>query len=85
MKPTILLSGDDDGRAYSYEAKSLDPTDWSYTKTTFCDAGSGTVGELSAADVDNDGFTDVFVPSYSQNEVIVYTYAPAINDQTAVG
>ncbi|XP_045177255.2 uncharacterized protein LOC123537530 [Mercenaria mercenaria] len=81
IKPVILLSGDDDGRAYSYEAQSQDPTDWSYTKTTFCDAGSGTVGELSAADVDNDGFTDVFVPSYSKNEVIAYTFAPADDNQ----
>ena len=76
-----MLSGDDDGRAYSYEAKSQDPNDWTYTKTTFCDAGSGTVGELSAGDVDNDGYTDVFIPSYSKSEVLVYTFAP---EQTSI-
>lgn len=70
------MSGDDDGRAYSYEAHSQDPTDWTYTKTTFFDAGSGTVGELSAGDVDNDGYIDVFAPSYSRNEVVAFTFAP---------
>jgi len=77
-KPVIILSGDDDGRAYSFEATSETPSDWSYNQVTFCDAGSGTVGEISAADVNGDGYTDVFVPSYTTNEVFVYSYQPRV-------
>lgn len=85
IKPVILLSGDDDGRAYMFEADSQNPNDWSYTKTTFCDAGDGTVGELSTGDVTNDGYLEVFVPSYSQNEIIVYSFKPNNDDKILVG
>lgn len=83
----ILLSGDDDGRAYMFTPNSEDPTDWSYISNTFCDAGDGTVGELAAADVDGDGYVDVFVPSYNQNEVLVYSFKPTTSegDTTVLG
>ncbi|XP_052799628.1 uncharacterized protein LOC128231181 [Mya arenaria] len=84
-KPVILLSGDDDGRAYVFEAASQDPAAWAYNKQVFFDAGDATVGELSAADVDNDGYTDVFVPSFNGNEVIVYSFRPALSDQNILG
>lgn len=83
-KPVILLSGDDDGRAYMFEPNSQNPDDWSYRKVTFCDAGTGTVGELSAADVDADGYVEVFVPSYSKNEVLVYSFKPEPALATAI-
>ncbi|KAL4225728.1 hypothetical protein ACF0H5_016417 [Mactra antiquata] len=74
MKPTVLLSGDDDGRAYIYEPLTQDPLDWSYNKTTFCDAGSGTVGEVSAADIDGDGLLEIIVPSYTTGDIFIYSY-----------
>lgn len=83
-KPVILLSGDDDGRAYLFQPRSPNPTDWTYSEDVFCDAGTGTVGELSAADVDDDGYLEVFVPSYTENEVIVYSFAPSVTDETSV-
>ncbi|KAJ8298842.1 hypothetical protein KUTeg_022902 [Tegillarca granosa] len=73
-KPSILLSGDDNGRAYLLVPTSASNTDWSYNLTTFLDAGDGTVGELTYADVDNDGFNEVFVPSYSTNELFVFKF-----------
>lgn len=83
-KPVILLSGDDDGRAYMFEPNSQSPDDWSYTKVTFCDAGDGTVGELSAGDIDADGYLEVIVPSYSKDEVIVYSFKPEEAVQTTI-
>ena len=75
-KPVIFLSGDDDGRAYMFEAASENANDWSYTKTSIHDVGVGTVGEVAAADVNNDGYLEVFVPAYNKNEVVVYSFAP---------
>lgn len=85
-KPIILMSGDDDGRAYMFKAASEDPHDWSYTKTTIHDAGSGsTIGEVSAADVNGDGYTEVFVPSYTHNEIAAYTFAPQSGASGIIG
>ncbi|XP_052066574.1 uncharacterized protein LOC127706175 isoform X1 [Mytilus californianus] len=73
-KPSILLSGDDDGKAYYLEPLSNEPSDWTYSMMMFLDAGDGTVGELSFADVDGDSFVEVFAPSYSTNELYVYRF-----------
>ncbi|VDI79775.1 Hypothetical predicted protein [Mytilus galloprovincialis] len=73
-KPSILLSGDDDGKAYYLEPLSNEPSDWSYSMMMFLDAGDGTVGELSFADVDGDSYVEVFAPSYSTNELFVYRF-----------
>ena len=77
-RPNILVSGDDDGRAYILEPLSSDPTNWNYKKNTIFDAGSGTVGQMAFADVDGDGYNDIFIPSYNQATVHVYTFAPYI-------
>ncbi|CAG2232504.1 unnamed protein product [Mytilus edulis] len=73
-KPSILLSGDDDGKAYYLEPVSNEPSDWLYSMMMFLDAGDGTVGELSFADVDGDSYVEVFAPSYSTNELFVYRF-----------
>lgn len=73
-KPSILLSGDDDGHAYYLEPRSDEPSDWTYEMQIILNAGDGTVGELSFADVDGDGYVEIFVPSYSTNEVFVYKF-----------
>ena len=76
-KPWIMLSGDDDGRTYSLRPNSEDPSDWSYTMTFFVDQGQGQiVGKPAAFDSDGDGFTEVFVPAYSSDEVKFFTYSP---------
>ena len=69
------MSGDDDGKAYYLEPASSDPSDWLYHLMPFLEAGNGTVGELSFADVDGDSFVEVFAPSYSTNEVFVYRFS----------
>lgn len=73
----ILVSGDDDGRAYFLEPNSNSAQDWSYTKNVFHDAGSGTVGQIAYADVDGDDFVDLFVPNFNLNDISIYTFAPS--------
>ncbi len=34
------------------------------------------VGQLSAADVDGDGYSEVFVPGYFKDRMFVYTFKP---------
>lgn len=76
-RPMILVSGDDDGRAYFLEPNSNSTKDWSYTKNVFHDAGSGTVGQIAYADVDGDDFVDLFVPNFNLNDISIYTFAPS--------
>jgi hypothetical protein len=71
-KPVIILSGDDDGCVYILEAvHDDDPSDWQYNMKTIHQY-TGTVGQVSIEDVDNDGHPELFVPAY--NEGIVYIY-----------
>ncbi|XP_060084562.1 uncharacterized protein LOC132563824 [Ylistrum balloti] len=76
VKPSILLSGDDEGTAFYLEPLSADASSWTYNLTTFLQASDGTVGQLSFADANGDGYQEVFVPSYSTNELFVYTFHP---------
>ncbi|XP_060080764.1 uncharacterized protein LOC132560132 [Ylistrum balloti] len=73
-KPMILLSGDDDSRAYLFSPVNTSSSDWSYRMDIFLDMHSGTIGGIAYSDVDNDGFPELFVPAYSSNSVYVYTF-----------
>ena len=65
-KPHILLAGDDDGRAYHVVPLSSESTDWLYDVIPFLDEGPGQiVGGLTLADVDGDGFTEIFLGTVS--------------------
>ncbi|KAK7462027.1 hypothetical protein BaRGS_00038556 [Batillaria attramentaria] len=76
-KPWIILSGDDDGQAHLLKPASNDASDWSYQQTNFLDVGTGTVGGIAAGDMDGDGWTEVFVPSFDEGEVHVFSFRPA--------
>jgi hypothetical protein len=69
--PYIALAGDAAERAYVLVPGDAD---WSYTVTLLHDCG-GTVGQLAVADVDGDGYSEVFVPCYDGNTVAAYTFA----------
>ena len=75
-KPNILVSGDDDGQAYLVQPSSSDLSDWSYQQSVFLDVGTSTVGAIASADVDGDGYNEVFVPSFDEGLVYVFTFAP---------
>ena len=66
-KPIIILSGDDDGSVYLLEAVHDDnPNDWQYYMKTIYNSTGTTVGQITIADVDNDGHPELFIPSYSE-------------------
>lgn len=71
-KPVIFLSGDDDGCVYKLEAvHDDDPLDWQYDMTILHQY-TGTIGQLSIEDVDNDGHPELFVPAYNEGMVYIY-------------
>ncbi|CAH1773343.1 unnamed protein product [Owenia fusiformis] len=85
-KPLILVSGDDDGSAHILYPKSLDLNNWEYETKTFLEDGDGTIGGIAIADIDKDGYKELFVPSYSKDRVFVYSFKPKMSQirQTSV-
>jgi len=77
-KPWILLSGDDDGRLYYFTPLSEDPNNWEYSeRRVLVDEGiENIIGRPSTADLDGDGYNEMFIPSYFANKIIMMTWAP---------
>merc|ERR1711976_730207 len=76
-KPSILLSGDDEGTAYLLEPTSSSSSSWAYSRTKLVDEGEGQIiGKISVADVDGDGYKEFFIPSYFEDKLYIYTFAP---------
>ncbi|XP_077981761.1 uncharacterized protein LOC144436776 [Glandiceps talaboti] len=76
IKPLIMVTGDDDGTVYLIEPyNDSDVNDWSYYKVAMWSI-SGTLGALTAIDVDNDGYEEIFCPAWSKGQVHVLTFAP---------
>ena len=80
-KPWLLLAGDDDGKAYYFVPFSEDPNNWDYDTITFLDetGDSGTwqiIGQMATADADGDGLTEIYIPSYYKNRVLIYEFSP---------
>lgn len=75
-KPCILLSGDDGGFVAVLTAKSQDAGNWSYSTDFVCNS-TGTIGGVSAGDIDGDGVTEIAVPFYDDGKVEIYTFIDA--------
>jgi hypothetical protein len=73
-RPWILVSGDGSQRAHLLVPE--EGSRWAYREETLVDVG-GTVGLCLAEDVDGDGYTEIFVPSWNKDEIHVFTFAPA--------
>jgi FG-GAP repeat len=75
------VTGSDDGRAYVLSPVSEDRNDWNYQITTVADYGLiQTVSGIAAADVDGDGYAELFVSVHNMNYVQVYSFSPAAQD-----
>jgi len=78
-KPSLMLSGDDDGRHYILTPKSEDISDWTYSKDILVDTGMTTAGKFAVEDLDGDGWTEIIAAGYSSGTLYVYTFAPQIS------
>jgi len=67
----IFLSGDGSQSAYYYTYG----TGYEVTRNLLIKT-SGVVGTLEVADVNHDGYLDIFVPDYTDDIVHVFTAAP---------
>lgn len=74
-KPQIMVSGDGSQRVHWLVPTSSSTNSWSYEERILVDVG-GTVGQLAIADVNHDGFVEVFVPAYDGNKIYAFTFAP---------
>lgn len=79
-KPHVVLSGDDDGVVDLLAPSSQDAGDWSYSKETLYTStattsqGVSTIGTVLVADVDGSGKPELFIPSYAENKLLMFTF-----------
>jgi len=74
-KPWIMVAGGDDGRAYYLRPISEAVANFEYTLVTVADHGPNQhVGGMAAADIDGDGFTELFVSVRNKHVVEVYSF-----------
>ena len=72
-KPNIIVGGDATKSAHMLKPVNQNPKDWTFTMTDlhFCDS---TVGQISVADFNKDGKTELYIPCYEKNYIAVYSY-----------
>lgn len=76
-KPWILVSGGDDGRAYYYMPTSEQANNWVYQRFTIADLGPNQeVSSVAVADIDGDGYAEIFISCHKQHRVLIYTFRP---------
>jgi len=78
LKEHIFVSGDDDGQLYVQTP--LSDTSWRYETTSiymtddnvgFLTLTGATIGEVTAGEFTGDSTTDVLIPNYTRNEIII--------------
>lgn len=72
--PVLVVSGDGTEKAHLITSDN-ENVEGGYKHSIFHDC-HGTVGGIAVADVDGDGWQDVFVPCYDKDYIAVYTFAP---------
>ena len=70
-KPSILVSGADDGKVYVLKPKSWSSYIWHYQTTVVLQRNSR-IGVPAVADVDGDGNVEIFVPERNYIHVLTY-------------
>jgi len=75
-KPHVFVSGDNSNSIFVLVPNSQDPNDWNYSKQELADIGAD-VGRPALADIDGDGFTDVFIPAYDNRELVHFEFSAA--------
>jgi len=79
-KPWIMVAGGDDGRAYYLRPVSEVATNWEYTLVTVADHGiNQQVNGMTAADIDGDGYTELFVSVRNKNIIQVFSFRDGLD------
>jgi len=72
-KPHIAVSGDGAESFFLVTPDSADPNNWGYSITEVLNE-KHTIGTVTGADVDGDGYTELFVAVYETGKIHVFTY-----------
>ena len=81
-KPSIIVSGADDGRVYLLRPRSWSEYIWHYDTDVILHRENSRIGVPAVADVDGDGNVEVFVPE--KNYIHVLTFQGKIKPETPV-
>ena len=77
----ILVAGDGDHRAHVL-VPTGDASKFEYEDDVVVDAG-GTVGALATADLDGDGWLEMYMPNYDKGYIEVFKISAAATEQTS--
>ena len=77
-KPSIIVSGADDGRVYLLRPQSWSQYIWHYSTDVILHREGSSIGVPAVGDVDGDGNVEVFFPE--KNFIHVLTYAGKYHD-----
>ena len=70
----LLLAGADQGTAYYFHPVSESVDDWTWLPVEIVNHGlTGVVSGIEAADVDNDGYTELIVSVQNKDIIQIYT------------
>jgi len=83
-KPVIVLSTDDGGQVVQLSPRSSSSGNWEYSNATITKSPEGTIGTPSAADVDGDGWPELFIPNNAAGTLEMWTWAPALQNSTKI-
>jgi hypothetical protein len=75
-KPVVVCTTDDGGQVVQLTPSSTDPQSWEYSNDTIATSPNGTIGSPSAADVNGDGWPELFVPNNAAGTLEMWTWAP---------
>lgn len=76
-KPHIIVSGDGTFDVSLLIPKSQDANNFEYTKQQIVNVLDGVVGRPAVGDTDGDGFADVYIPAWANNELLHLKFSPA--------
>jgi len=71
----IFVAGDGDHSAHALYPTG-DAAEFDYEVTTFVEGG-GTIGCLAFSDLDEDGWTEVWMPNYNKSYIELFKISPA--------
>jgi len=68
QKPWIAVAGDGSQKLWLLQPVNQSKNDWNYKFTTPVSTSS-TIGRIEVADLDHDGWKEIYVPAYDANEI----------------